>query len=152
MTGGERYVTNPNARGGIKGRETEILDAFGIRWREGKPHINCPYPDHADNNPSWRWDRRKARAYCTCHTGGHSALDVIMNVEGIDFERAKIRAAELLNRSDLIRERRKKSRRGRWVLNPPINTATLQHPILAALSRPTLRQSSCRSRSCTKSA
>jgi len=113
MTTSKLYVTNPDARTAIKGHETEILDALDIHWREGEPHINCPYPDHADNNPSWRWDRRKARAYCTCHTGGHSALDVIMNVERIDFETAKIRAADLLHRSDLIHEHRNKKRRGK---------------------------------------
>jgi hypothetical protein len=118
MTAGKRYVTNPDARTAIKGRETSILDALGIHWSEGKPHINCPYPDHADNNPSWRWDRRKARAYCTCHAGGHSALDVIMNVERMDFEAAKIRAAELLNRSDLVRERCKKTQRGEVGVKP----------------------------------
>jgi MarR family len=103
---GDRYITTKDIRATLRGRETDILDALGIRWQNGEKHITCPYPDHADNHPSWRWDKRKARAFCTCHAGGHSALDVLMHIEGIDFEAAKIRAAELLNRTDLIRGRR----------------------------------------------
>jgi hypothetical protein len=51
MIGAERYVTNPDAVAQSRVK-TEILDALGIRWRKGKPHINCPYPAHADNNLS----------------------------------------------------------------------------------------------------
>jgi hypothetical protein len=118
MKAGGPSVPTAAIRAAIKGRETEILDALDIHWRDGKPHINCPYPDHADSNPSWRWDRRNARAYCTCHIGGHSALDVIMNVERIDLETAKIRAADLLHRSDLIHEHRNKKRRGKAGVTP----------------------------------
>ena len=106
MTGTNRYVRTADIRAAIKGREADLLNALNIPWRDGKPHIRCPYISHFDNNPSWRWDERKARAYCTCHAGGHSALDVLMYIEGINFEAAKLRAAELLNRPDLIRERR----------------------------------------------
>jgi hypothetical protein len=96
--GGNRYVPTNDLRASLRGRETEILDALGIPWRAGAPHIRCPYPTHADNDPSWRWDQRKVRAHCTCRTDGHSALDVLMTVEGIEFEAAKVRAAELLRR------------------------------------------------------
>jgi len=116
MTTEERYVTSADISGAIRGRETDILDKLSIPWRAGHPHIPCPYPGHPDNNPSWRWDLRKAQAYCTCHIGGHSVLAVIMNVEGVDFQTAKIRAAELLGRPDLIRERRCKKRGARGTL------------------------------------
>jgi hypothetical protein len=73
--GGERYVATADIRAAIKGREADLLDALNITWRIGKPHIRCPYPGHSDANPSWRWDGRKARAYCTCIGGSHTALD-----------------------------------------------------------------------------
>jgi hypothetical protein len=98
----DRYVATAQIRAAMVGRETEILDALNIPWREGNPHIACPYPDHADENPSWRWDVRKARAFCTC--GSRSVLGVLAKVERINFDQAKVRAAELLKRSDLIRE------------------------------------------------
>jgi hypothetical protein len=111
--GGERYVATADIRAAIKGREADLLDALDIPWRAGNPHIRCPYPGHSDANPSWRWDRRKDRAYCTCIAGSHTALDVLMAVEEVTFEPAKIRAAELLNRLDLVREKRTKRQAGR---------------------------------------
>ena len=52
-------------------------------------------------NPSWRWDEQKRCAICTC--GSNSISEVLIKVEGISFEAAKIRAAEILGRQDLIR-------------------------------------------------
>jgi hypothetical protein len=118
-SGGDRFARTADIRAAIKGREPDLLDGLNIPWRDGKPHLSCPYLSHADNNPSWRWDKRKARAFCTCHTGGHSALDVLMHIEGIDFEAAKLRAAEVLNRTDLIREKRKSKRRTKAEVLPP---------------------------------
>jgi len=96
----------------VAGRETDVLDALGIDWRSGRPHIQCPYPDHTDNNPSWRWDERWAHAICTCATNGHagSIFDVVCKAERIGFEDAKIRVAELLGRNDLVRTKREGSR------------------------------------------
>lgn len=108
MIGAHRYVSTAAIRGAMKGREGDILGGLNIRWRDGKPHIACPYPEHADKQPSWRWDERKMRAFCTC-TKSDSIFDVLMKVERIDFDAAKIRGAELLGRSDLIRERRAKT-------------------------------------------
>jgi hypothetical protein len=111
MTGSDqRFVMTPDIRAAVRGRETDLLDALNIDWRRAKPHIRCPYQDHDDNNPSWRWDERKRKAFCTC--GVRDALEVLMGVEGIEFDAAKIRAAELLNRPDLIRERRGRKRKG----------------------------------------
>jgi phage/plasmid primase-like uncharacterized protein len=99
----ERYVTTADIRTAVKGRETEVLDALNIPWWEGKPHIHCPYPDHADNNPSWRWDERKSKAYCTCSKGA-GIFDVVMKMRGLtDFAAAKIEVAELLKRDDLVK-------------------------------------------------
>ena len=68
----ERRVATAAIQAAVKGRETKVLEALGIAWAGGAPHISCPYPDHADENPSWRWDERKAKAYCTCIERSHS--------------------------------------------------------------------------------
>jgi hypothetical protein len=98
------YVPTPPLHTAVKGRETELLDAVGITWQDGAPHIRCPYAAHSDHHPSWRWDRAKARAYCTCiERGWHSIFDVVMQVESLDFEAAKLRIAQILGRTDLIK-------------------------------------------------
>ena len=98
------YVVTKEIRAAIVDREIEVLDALGVDWRAGRPHISCPYPGHADGEPSWRWDVRKDRAFCTC-TRSDSIFDVVMKVEGGTFDAAKIRVAELLNLHDLIRNK-----------------------------------------------
>jgi hypothetical protein len=85
----------------VHGRESDVLQVIGIPWDDGAGHITCPYPDHADDNPSWRWDQRKARAHCTCVGRSHSIFDVVMRREGIEFEMAKLRVAEILSASIL---------------------------------------------------
>jgi hypothetical protein len=122
---GERFVASDDIRAAVKSRESDVLDALGIRWREGSPHITCPYREHSDKHPSWRWDGRKARAYCTCVKGSHSILDVVMGITGLAFEQAKIRIAEMLNRPDLIHERRRTAA-GEGSISPaqPRNRAT----------------------------
>ena len=99
----DRYVTTRSIREAMKGRETEVLEALGIAWQDGAPHISCPYPEHADDNPSWRWDERRACAYCSCIERSHSIFDVLMHVEGIDFEAAKLRVAEVLGLGELVK-------------------------------------------------
>ena len=98
----DRYVSTQAIHSALKGRELELLLALGINWDAGSPHVHCPYPHHDDRNPSWRWDARRARAYCTCTEGSDSALDVLMKCEEVAFERVKVRAAELIGRTDLI--------------------------------------------------
>src|SRR5919106_7095923 len=101
----DRYVLTQAIREAVKGRETEVLEALGIAWADGAPHISCPYPDHSDEDPSWRWNERRARAHCTCTERSQSIFDVVMRVEGIDFEAAKLRVAEVLGRQDLVKVR-----------------------------------------------
>ncbi|MBI1209752.1 MAG: DUF927 domain-containing protein [Azospirillum sp.] len=88
-----------------QGREPQVLEALGINWRAGTPHITCPYPSHADGDPSWRWNEKRARAFCTCLKGAHSIFDVVMAIDGCDFAAAKLRVAEILDRPDLIQFR-----------------------------------------------
>ena len=99
----DRRVQSRAIKDPVKGREIEILDALEIDWRSGQPHIICPYPRHPDANPSWRWDEKKACAFCSCIDQSHSIFDVVMAKEAIDFEAAKIRVAQMLGREDLIR-------------------------------------------------
>ena len=98
-----KFVKTNEIRAAVRGRETDVLDALGIDWRDGRPHINCPYPDHGGAD-DWRWDAQGRKARCTC-TKGDGIFDVLMKVERIDFDAAKVRAAELIGRPDLIRER-----------------------------------------------
>jgi hypothetical protein len=88
----------------VKGHEAKVLEMLCIPWQNGAPHINCPYPDHLDANPSWRWHERRARAYCTCIDHAHSIFEVLMHVERLEFAAAKLRVAEILGRTDLTRD------------------------------------------------
>jgi hypothetical protein len=99
-----RYVPTRAIHAAVKGREHEVLEVLQIDWRAGRQHINCPYPAHADEHPSWRWDDSKVRAYCSCIEGSHSIFDVVVAVEAIDFETAKVRVAEILGLGELIQK------------------------------------------------
>jgi hypothetical protein len=100
-----RFVATSEIKKAVAAHETDVLDALGIHWRDGRPHIQCPYPHHADSNPSWRWDEQRACAICTCASNGHAdgIFDVVAKVRRIEFEDAKIWVAESLRRNDLIR-------------------------------------------------
>jgi hypothetical protein len=129
MSGGNRYVPTGAIRDAVKGHEATILAELGIDWTGKKKHIRCPYPDHPDENPSWRWDDAKGRAYCTCMKSA-SIFGVISKIRGIDFEAAKVEAAKLIGRADLIRTRGvKKNRKGGPGSNTSSdNAATPQRP------------------------
>src|SRR5215472_14341281 len=110
----------------MSGHEVEILAGVGIEWASGsKQHIECPYPDHDDENPSWRWDEKEARAFCTC-SKGVKIIGVVMKKEGLDYPSAKLRIAEILRRDDLIATTGKHD--VRWHLNPPAGTRDDQLP------------------------
>jgi hypothetical protein len=65
----------------IAGREIEVLQALGIEPRR-TGHQRCPFADHEDKNPSWRWEGGKRRWYCSCGSG--TVVDAVMRAEGID--------------------------------------------------------------------
>ena len=84
----------------MRDHETAFLDALGI---------------------DWRWDEAAARARCTC-AKGDTILDVVMKVERLDFERAKLRVAELIGRHDLIKMKnaeRHQAMDAKSLLRPP---------------------------------
>jgi hypothetical protein len=101
-TAPKRYVIDDDLRQAVSGHETEVLNALGIAWNSRHQHITCPYPDHPDKHPSWRWHKGLAKAFCTC-SQGDGIVRVTMKVEGLDFLQAKVRIAEALHRDDLIR-------------------------------------------------
>jgi hypothetical protein len=110
VSASERYVPTAAIRDAVRGREMDVLREIGIQWNGGSNHIRCPYPDHPDHEPSWRWDHKQSVAFCSCigtrpgEKKGHSIFDVIATKEGLTFEAAKVRAAETLGRLDLIIE------------------------------------------------
>jgi Toprim domain len=115
------YVRTEALKQAARGQEMAMLRALGIPWEDGARHISCPYPDHLDRNPSWRWDTRKAKAFCTCITqrGGHSILEIVKRVKRIDFEAAKLRTAEILGRRDLIETKGGQRMDAASLLRPP---------------------------------
>jgi hypothetical protein len=125
MSGDGPYVPTNAIREAVKGRETEILRALGINWEANAKHIRCPYPDHDDIHPSWRWDPATQRAHCTC-TRSHSIFDVVCKKKGVDFAAAKIVVAEIIGRTDLIR-RPGNRKRGAGARASDGNPATAQH-------------------------
>ena len=72
----------------IRGRETDLLRAVGIEPPERGGHVTCPFPGHADRHPSWRWDARKRRFYCSCTPGGGTVIDAVMRMKGLEFRDA----------------------------------------------------------------
>jgi hypothetical protein len=73
----------------IAGSEERVLAALGIPWK-GRDHIRCPFPDHDDKRPSWRWgvDKRgRPRWFCTCGNG--SIFDAVIRMgKARDFPEA----------------------------------------------------------------
>ena len=92
----EPFILTDIAKAAVEGRETEVLDALGIEWRQGRPHINCPYPDHPDKRPSWRWCTARRRAFCTCIGATDDIFDVVMKLRASDFAEAKLYVAEVI--------------------------------------------------------
>ena len=93
----------------VSGREPEVLANLGIAWSSKSSHISCPYPDHDDTHPSWRWDDVKRCAFCTC-SQGDDIIGVVMKVRGVDFPTALVRMAEIVGRGDLVKGRETKHR------------------------------------------
>jgi Protein of unknown function (DUF3631)/Toprim domain len=108
VSASEHYLPAAAIRDAVRGHETDVLKALGIQWNGKSSHIVCPYPDHPDHEPSWRWDAKRKIAFCSCigtrpgENKGHSIFGIIGTKEGLNREDAKIRAAEIIGRPDLI--------------------------------------------------
>jgi hypothetical protein len=73
----------------LVGREVELLARLGIDWpQRGQRHIRCPFPDHEDRHPSWRWDAERRAWFCTCGRGGGDLILAVMRMKGCDFKEA----------------------------------------------------------------
>ena len=86
----DRSQRRRDAHNRILGRETEVLDALGIPWQQaGHRHIRCPFPDHEDKHPSWRWDQEKRAWTCSCNDRGYSSVfDAVIRMRGGTFKEA----------------------------------------------------------------
>ena len=102
MTEPETYVVTRDIKAAVQGHEEGILDGLGINWRRGRPHVDCPYPSHGGKD-DWRWDAKKAQAFCTCIEKSDSIFDVVAKTESMAFEDAKVRVCEIIGRPDLVR-------------------------------------------------
>jgi phage/plasmid primase-like uncharacterized protein len=69
----------------IAGREEQILDSLGVNW-ESRRAIRCPFPDHEDKSPSWRWNSTKGKYYCSCGHG--DVFDVVARILGTSIKGA----------------------------------------------------------------
>jgi hypothetical protein len=102
------YVGTNAIREAVKGRELDVLSALGIEWRGVRGHIRCPYEDHGGAD-DWRWDDKLKLALCTCigrrpgEPKTHNIFSVVAVKEGTDFESAKLRVAQIIGRTELIR-------------------------------------------------
>jgi Toprim domain len=108
MTALEPYVPFALINEAAKGRENDVLSALGIKWDGTSGHVRCPYPDHPDHEPSWRWDDKRKVAFCTCigsrrgEKKAHGIFSIVAAKEELDREAAKVRVAEIIGRPDLI--------------------------------------------------
>ena len=102
MTEPSTYAKTAEVKAAVHGHEQSILDRLGIDWRRGRPHIDCPYPSHGGAD-DWRWDEKKAHAFCTCIEKSDDIFDVVGKMDGLDLEGAKLRVCEMIGRPDLVR-------------------------------------------------
>lgn len=117
----------------LVGKEDDALAAIGVPWPSGKRtgHIRCPFPNHDDKDPSWRWDRNKARAFCTCLPGSADIVDVAQRVKHIPNPADALKwLCEALG-TELVQQDKRRSRRS----TPPASRAAMP----AAAPRPDTR-------------
>jgi hypothetical protein len=101
------FVQTKDIKTAIQGREIDVLQALGVGWESGqKNHIRCPFPNHDDIRPSWRWDEEKAIGFCSCSDRSFSIFDIVMKIKSIDFDSSKLQIAELMGWHDLIKTKR----------------------------------------------
>ena len=71
----------------LVGHEHALLARLGVDWpQQGRRHIRCPFPNHEDRHPSWRWDSERAAWFCTC--GGGDVISAVMRIRACEFKDA----------------------------------------------------------------
>jgi hypothetical protein len=102
----------------VAGRQGEILAALGIKLN-GRRHIRCPFPGHADQHPSWRWDAGKGRYFCTCGSG--DIIGAVMKARDLDWRGAADYCRDVLGEPPFRANGRDHNRdRGNGSSAPPI--------------------------------
>ena len=92
----------------IVGHEVDLLGRLGVDWSlNDRHHIRCPFPDHEDRHPSWRWDSARQAWFCTC--GGGDFISAVMRMRACEFKEA----VQWLERDLGIHRRPVVTRRGR---------------------------------------
>ena len=131
------YVDTQEIKDRVAGQEDGVLASLGVDWRSGRPHINCPYPAHNDRHPSWRWDERERRAFCTCIPGEADDIwRIIQKVQGCDFVGAKLFAARAISPWSI---RKKGEQSGDRVSPPPPPPPLLEPSVAPEPPPPTTR-------------
>src|SRR3954447_5682204 len=80
----------------LAGRERELFRALGIDLPKAGGHRRCPFPDHTDEHPSWRWDQKRHRWFCSCTPKGGTAIDAVARLRGLDLAEAGSFALKML--------------------------------------------------------
>ncbi len=87
-----------------KSHADKILAAIGAKPQIGKRHQRCPFSDHEDRNPSFRYDPDAGLVYCTClEEQGCSLTDAISRARGLDFQ-AAVREIEAITGETIFEE------------------------------------------------
>jgi hypothetical protein len=99
-----RFAPVADAQKAVHGRELEVLHALRIDWTGARTHIRCPFPNHTDRHPSWRWDSGEHRAFCTCTPHALSIFDTWMRIKSCGFAEACTEVMLAIGRTDLVRD------------------------------------------------
>lgn len=75
----------PATPGRITDAQVEAARAFPIEQVIDFVKGKAPAPCHADKNPSLSWDRKRNRAHCFVCCKSFSALDILMEFQGLKF-------------------------------------------------------------------
>ena len=82
----------------------KILAAIGAKPQTGKKHQRCPFPEHEDRKPSFRYDPDAGLVYCTCLEAQCCSLtDAISRARGLDFQ-AAVREIEAITGETIFEE------------------------------------------------
>jgi len=104
-----------------EGRWGDVYAAYSVEM-EGRGHVHCPFTAHADRNPSFRFDGRTGKYWCSCSQG--DAIDFVQAMTGCGIGQATDRIADILmlgpgmtpeERAEIEREREIENERYRKI-------------------------------------
>src|SRR3954463_2392701 len=97
MTATQEGVVAGDIHQRLAGRERELFEVLRTGLPKDGSHARCPFPDHTDEHPSWRWDQKKRRWFCSCTPKGGTVIEAIMRLLGLDFAGAAAFALKTLH-------------------------------------------------------